>query len=138
MEILKILHSQSNMTINPKKCRPKKCRICGQTVPLIKGRTRTQVAGICRGTVLPDGTRKASECQKTYRVTWHREHYAKFKKGGVKKTKPDRDVRNICLKCYKEFMALSKNNRICEKCTRENDFIRVRTATLHYGSGKKG
>ena len=134
MEILKILHSQSNMTISPKKC-----RICGKTVPLIKkGRTRTQVAGICRGTLLPDGTRSPSECQKTYLSEWHREYYAKLKRTGVKKTKPDRDVRNICLKCYKEFMALSKNNRICEKCTRENDFIRVRTATLHHGSGKKG
>ena len=133
MEILKILHSQSNMTI-----RPKKCRICGQTVPLIKGRTRTQVAMICRGTVLPDGTRLPSECQKTYRAKWHREHYAKVKRTGVKKTKPDRDVRNICLKCDKEFMALSKNNRICEKCTRENDFIRVRTATLQHGAGRKG
>ena len=133
MEILKILHSQSNMTI-----RPKKCRICGKTVPLIKGRTRTQVAMICRGTVLPDGTRKASECQKTYLSEWHRAYYAKLKRTGVKKTKPDRDVRNICLKCDKEFMALSKNNRICGKCTWENDFIRVRTATLHYGSGKKG
>ena len=118
--------------------RPKNCRVCGQTVPLIKGRTRTQVAGICRGTVLPDGTRKVSECQKTYLSEWHREYYAKLKKGGVKKTKPDRDVRNICLKCDKEFMALSKNNRICGKCTWENDFIRVRTATLHHGSGKKG
>jgi len=129
MEILKILHSQSNMTISPKKC-----RICGKTVPLIKkGRTRTQVAGICRGTVLSDGTRLPSECQKTYLSEWHREHYAKAKRTGVKKTKPDRDVRNICLKCGKEFMALSKNNRICGKCTWENDFINVRTATLHYG-----
>ena len=133
MEILKILHSQSNMTISPKKCRPKNCRICGKTVPLKKGRTRTQVAGICRGTVLPDGTRLPSECQKTYLSEWHREHYAKLKRTGVKKTKPDRDVRNICLKCGKEFMALSKNNRICGKCTWENDFINVRTATLHYG-----
>lgn len=107
--------------------RPRNCIICKKPVPLIKGKTKTQSAKLCRATIV-DGVRIGSDCQKTYRNKWHKDHYAEAK------TKPklvkDTDIVNNCLKCGYDFIAQSKFNRICEACTTSNENYVNRTATL--------